>query len=153
MAILSIFPLIFSLPRIPSTTPHPRLLVQPSVTQSSNHPICYPSSDQLIIYHPSSSSSGMPPRIGPHTRAEECTAEDYNIPSEERKVLLEQLAEATGEVTLHCWAATHLCSLESLRTLVQIARNSPGVFRTATIDAVNLVKIRKLHGDMHFIRC
>ncbi|PSS08595.1 hypothetical protein M430DRAFT_187230 [Amorphotheca resinae ATCC 22711] len=53
------------------------------------------------------------------------TEEDYNLPSEERRALLQRFQEALGDVPPHFWAACQLCDMKSLEALVKSAECCP----------------------------
>lgn len=47
--------------------------------------------------------------------------EDFNIPCAERKVQLERLQNAIGDVPIYFWAACQICDIKSLEGLADLA--------------------------------
>ena len=66
--------------------------------------------------------------------------EDFNIPSPERRALLERLQEAIGDTTLHFWAACHVCDLQALEKLVEFASTSPTLVHIAAGQSQTLAQ-------------
>ncbi|KAH8660821.1 hypothetical protein BGZ60DRAFT_433670 [Tricladium varicosporioides] len=71
--------------------------------------------------------------------------EDFNIPSPERVALLECLQEAIGSVTPHFWAACQICDLKALEKLIESARISPVIVRTAAGQCHNMSRYWSVH--------
>lgn len=92
----------------------------------------------------------MAPRIGPCTKVEQSTKEDYNLPSEPRKVLLRQLKDLVGNVAPHFWAAIQVCSLDSLGKLVQRAQTDADLVFAAGKATHDIVRLCKLHRNIRF---
>jgi hypothetical protein len=52
--------------------------------------------------------------------------EDFNLPTDERKTLLDRLQEAMGgDVPIYFWAACQICDIQSVEKLIQVACISP----------------------------
>ena len=51
--------------------------------------------------------------------------EDYNVPSQERIVLLQRLQDLIGDVPVYFWAACQICDIHQLGILVNVAEVSP----------------------------
>ncbi|KAF7946224.1 hypothetical protein EAE96_009226 [Botrytis aclada] len=65
--------------------------------------------------------------------------EDFNIPSNERIVLLKALQEEIGDVPLYFWAFCQVCDLQALPKLIDVARISPAIVRILATQAFTAI--------------
>jgi hypothetical protein len=71
--------------------------------------------------------------------------EDCNLPSQERRSLLERLQVALGDVTPHFWAACNLCDLQMLEVLAQQAELNPNTIYIVIEQTYTMVAQCKLN--------
>ena len=78
--------------------------------------------------------------------------ETYNIRSEERTALLQQLQDLIGDVPLHFWAACQVCDVSQINILINLAKVSPEavlllstsvhkIISTCKLDSVGLLSL------------
>ncbi len=65
--------------------------------------------------------------------------EDYNEPSVERQEILNRLHEALGEVPKHFWAACHVCDVQRLCQLAEVAVTFPSLVRTMASRTTEMI--------------
>jgi hypothetical protein len=71
--------------------------------------------------------------------------EDCNLPSQERRCLLERLQVALGDVSPHFWAACNLCDLQMLEVLAQQAELNPNTIYIVIGQTYTMIRHCKLN--------
>ncbi len=65
--------------------------------------------------------------------------EDFNLPSAERILILQDLQNAMGGAPPPFWAACQICDITALAKLVKVARESPSLARNLSTVTVQMV--------------